>query len=181
MTKPWNCPGKGRRKNESGTVPAFALAKIGRSPLESGSHSSVGARGWRRLAVLFALLATGCGSGGEPAVPARGTVTDAGEPLHVAGRDVGIGMVVVQFYRLGDDGQAASLAAEAQAQADGAFDAPGRDGRGLPPGKYLIAVRQWDPFPTTDKLGGRFDEKRSKIVRELDGREIVIDVSKPEG
>ena len=117
------------------------------------------------------------GSGPFP----RGTVTDGGKPLHVAGRDVGIGMVVVQFYCIGEDGKVSSLAAEAQVAPDGAFDAPGRDGRGLPPGKYLIAVRQWDPFPDVDRLRGRFDETRSKIVREIDGREIAIDVSKPEG
>jgi hypothetical protein len=133
------------------------------------------------VAVLLCLLVAGCGGGGQRAVPVRGRVTDAGKPLHVAGRDVGIGMVVVQFYPVGEDGKAPSLAAEAQVAADGTFDAPGRDGRGLPPGKYLVAVRQWDPFPGVDKLGGRFDETRSKIVRQIDGGEIVVDVSKPEG
>ena len=56
----------------------------------------------------------------------------------------------------------------------------GRRAGGLPPGKYRIAVRQWDPYPDTDKLGGKFDAQNSPIVREITGEEdIVIDLSKP--
>lgn len=43
-------------------------------------------------------------------------------------------------------------------------------------------VRQWDPYPQNDKLGGEFSEANSRIVREIGGGEdISIDVSRPEG
>jgi hypothetical protein len=130
---------------------------------------------------LLCLVVAGCG-GGEKTVPVRGRVHSAGEPLHVKGRDIGLGMVQIQFYRLDEDGQQSTITAEAVANADGRFDAPGRQGRGIPPGKYRIAVRQWDPYPQVDKLQGKFDEKRSRVVREIPGEgDLDIDVSKPEG
>jgi hypothetical protein len=62
------------------------------------------------------------------------------------------------------------------------YTVPGRSGNGLPAGKYRIVVRQWDPFPDFDRLGGRFDEQNSPIIREItEDTEINIDVSRPEG
>lgn len=138
------------------------------------------------LSALLCLATSGCGGGGEPTVSARGTVTDAGRPLQVKGRDLGLGTVVVQFYRIGDDPKGARRQStdpeEAVVDAEGNFRVPGRRGDGIPPGKYRIAVRQWDPYPQVDRLKGRFDEKNSPIIREITGEEdIVIDVSKPKG
>lgn len=131
---------------------------------------------------LVCLATGGCGSGGGETVQAKGRVTDAGKPLEVQGRDVGIGVVRIEFYRIGEDGKQATEPETAVADEDGYFDLPGRDGHGIPPGKYRIAVRQWDPLPDVDRLGGRFDAQHSPIIREVTGREdIVIDVSKPEG
>ena len=56
----------------------------------------------------------------------------------------------------------------------------GRFGNGIPPGKYRIAVRQWDPYPDRDRLEGKFSEKETPIVRDVDGKTpIDIDLSKP--
>jgi len=138
------------------------------------------------LSALLCLATTGCGGGGERTVSARGKVTDAGRPLLVKDRDLGLGTVVVQFYRIGDDpkgaGRQSTDPEEAEVDADGNFKVPGRSGDGIPPGRYRIAVRQWDPYPQVDRLKGRFDEKNSPIIREITGEEdIVIDVSKPQG
>ena len=90
----------------------------------------------------------------------------------------------VAFIEMKGEGREAKAGEVFTTHADenGAFKMAGRLGNGLPPGKYRIAVRQWDPFPQTDRLGGKFGEKSTRIVREVTGKEeIVIDVSKPEG
>jgi hypothetical protein len=57
---------------------------------------------------------------------------------------------------------------------------PGPDGKGIPPGMYKITVEQFDPFPTTGKLGGQFNERNSKIEREVTGSDhFDIDLDKP--
>ncbi len=142
-----------------------------------GSH-----RSYMLLSAVLCVVAAGCGGGGERTVAVRGKVTDNGWPLQVADRDLGLGMVLVQFYGIGDDGQQSTDPEEAEVDAEGNFEVAGRAGSGIPPGKYRIAVRQWDPYETVDRLNGRFDEENSQIIREITGEEeIVIDVSKREG
>jgi hypothetical protein len=134
------------------------------------------------LSALLCVITVGCGGSGEEVVRARGKVTNAGQPLQVEGRDLGLGMVKIELYPIGDDGQQSTNPEGTVADADGSFEVPGRDGNGIPPGKYRIVLRQWDPYPQVDKLKGRFDEQNSQIVREITGKEeILIDVSKPEG
>jgi hypothetical protein len=77
----------------------------------------------------------------------------------------------------------------------GAFTVPGRDGWGVPPGKYRIAVTQKMSRETfdavaakakkgtkgldreTDTLGNKFGIETSPIVRELTGaQEIAVDL-----
>ena len=128
---------------------------------------------------LLCPISAGCGGGAEEAVPAKGRLLDAGKPLEVRGMEAFAGMVQVEFYRIGPDGQVSDVPETAVADRDGYFDI---GARGLAPGKYRIAVRQWDPYPDVDKLGGKFDAKNSPIVREITGEEdILIDLSKPEG
>ncbi len=131
------------------------------------------------LAPLFCLC-IGCTS--EKTLPnvvmVSGRVTDGGTPLHVEGRNVAIGRVTVGFYPITDDGERIE-ATSADVDAEGNFEVID----GVKPGKYLITVRQWDPFPTTDRLKGKFDEKKSRIIRDIsaDEIELIIDVSNPEG
>ena len=51
--------------------------------------------------------------------------------------------------------------------------------KGVPPGKYRIAVQQFDPYPTTDKLDGKFAPGKTTIVREVNGSTLDIDLAKP--
>ncbi len=80
----------------------------------------------------------------------------------------------------------------------GTFTVPGREGRGIPPGKYRIAVTQRmsrEAFEAakpkakpgqkpitreTDFLEDKFGPKTSPIVREIkDSIDLVIDMDKP--
>jgi hypothetical protein len=131
---------------------------------------------------LVTLLLTGCGGKAkDDSVPVRGKVTNAGAPLKVNRPDVGLGYVELHFHRINADGSVSTDPADAAVEESGNFTVRGRDGRGLPPGKYKITVRQLDPAPANDKLQGRFDLKNSRIVREVGDQEIMIDVSRPEG
>jgi hypothetical protein len=132
---------------------------------------------------LITIVLVGCGGGPkDDSVPVRGQVTNAGAPLKVNRPDVGLGYVEVHFYRIADDGSVSTDPADAAVDESGNFTVRGRDGHGLPPGKYRITVRQLDPAPDNDKLQGRFNLKNSKIVRDVSpDQEIVIDVSRPEG
>ncbi|NQT17597.1 MAG: hypothetical protein HQ582_32885 [Planctomycetes bacterium] len=132
---------------------------------------------------LVCLVAAGCGGGDdEPVVRASGRITAGGRPLHVEGRESGAGAVEIKFLRIESEGEEAAQAAITQADADGHFEVPGADGNGIPPGKYRIAIRQWDPYPQIDKLGGKFDEENTPITRQITGEEeILIDVLRPGG
>ena len=50
----------------------------------------------------------------------------------------------------------------------------------VPPGKYKVAVELQDT-PTSDGLGGAFNDQNTKITREIDGKPLVIDLAKPDG
>jgi hypothetical protein len=135
-------------------------------------------RGFRYV-LLVLVVFWGCSRNAteDGTVRVRGRVTNAGQPLEVEGTDVGLGSVAVGFYPMYDGEELVELTS-AQANAEGHFELID----GIPPGTYRITVRQWDPYPQVDRLKGKFDEKRSKIVRQLTGEEdLVIDVSKPEG
>jgi len=136
--------------------------------------------------VLAAVVAlAGCGGGGDdgPQVTAvSGELTKGGQPLEVSGREVGTGRVVVEFYQLKDDGSVSTDPFEAEVAPDGSFQVAGLKGRGIPPGKYKIAVRQWDPYPQTDRLNGAFSRDQTPLVRQVEsGKPLVIDLDKPEG
>ena len=112
-------------------------------------------------------------------VKVSGRVTDGGTPLHVDGRDIGLGRVVVGFYPIdGEDSELVEVTS-ADVDADGNFDVID----GVVPGKYRISVRQWDPYDTVDRLENRFDGTNSKIVRQIDQdtSELNIDVANPDG
>jgi hypothetical protein len=83
-------------------------------------------------------------------------------------------------------------------QASGTFSVPGKEGRGIPPGKYRIAVTQkmtreaFDaansqpkkgtkrPDRETDMLGGNFGLDKSPIVRDvLASSRLTIDLDRP--
>jgi len=108
-------------------------------------------------------------------VKLTGRVTDGGEPLQVEGREMGLGMITIGFCN--NDADRIQVDS-AQIDDDGNFELID----GIVPGTYVITVKQWDPFPQVDRLKGRFNERNSKIVREIsETSELVIDLSNPEG
>ena len=135
--------------------------------------------------ILCGLSAVGCGPkmpDEGPVVVIQGRLTNAGEPLTVKGREIGLGFVELRFCKYEGEGKpvARNDIFPAQADASGNFKLLGRFGRGIPPGKYRIAVRQWDPYPQHDDLGGKFDEQHSPIIRDINRNEsLEIDLSKP--
>jgi hypothetical protein len=134
--------------------------------------------------LLLIFLLSGCSSTPQEKVSAvRGRLTNAGAPLEVAGKEAGVGRIEINFHALGADGIAGEAFESASPDDQGHYKMRGRDGRGIKPGKYRIAIRQWDPYPDNDKLGGKFSFENSKIVREVGETETTIDldVSKPEG
>jgi hypothetical protein len=127
------------------------------------------------LPILFGLLA-GCSSDTtEPGkIIVSGRVTNAGEPLHVEGRDVGIGVVRIAFYQIKDGKQRAAESAYASADVEGRFQL----GDGIDSGEYRISIEQWDPYPNVDRLKGKFNAKNSPIVHTFNENEqLELDIS----
>lgn len=130
----------------------------------------------------LAILIAGCGEPAEKAVSVKGTVLNAGQPLEVAGRDVGIGVVQIAFHRVLDDGTISQDPEMASIDAQGRFEIKGRSGRGLEPGKYKVAIYQYDPYPQNEKLQGKFSPENTPLEYTIqEDRELAIDVSRPEG
>lgn len=137
------------------------------------------------LAPIACGLSAGCGASAVhegTVVPVQGRVTNAGQPLTVKGQEIGLGFVEVKFCKYEGEGKrtAANDAFTTKTDASGSFKISGRFGHGIPPGKYRIAVRQWDPYPSNDVLAGKFDEEHSPFIRDITRREsLEIDLSKP--
>jgi hypothetical protein len=132
------------------------------------------------LGLVGGLLLAGCAPQDHKVV-VKGRVTKGGQPLTV--KDTVLGRVVVKFVPLGEPDPKKTIGPQTALvnQQDGTFEVKGDDGKGIPPGKYRIAVYQYDPMPT-DKLNGQFSEKTSHIEREVTGsQEIDLDVGKPGG
>jgi hypothetical protein len=125
----------------------------------------------------FVIFVAGCGGPvGPVTVSCEGTLLKDGQPLQVDKREIGVGQVTLEFIPVGDTGPAPQTYG-AQADAAGKFSLPG----GVPPGKYKVAVRQWDPYPDNDKLQGAFSKEKTPLIREIDGKSpIQIELSKPE-
>jgi hypothetical protein len=132
-----------------------------------------------RAWIFFALLAlvAGCTKqyqvGGT--VKLTGKVTKDGEPLQVEGREMGLGMVQIGFCQLENEKDPVRIrTATAMVDEDGSFEVVD----GLEPGLYVVTVEQWDPYPSTDRLRGKFNDQNSKIVREISAdTELVLDLS----
>jgi hypothetical protein len=129
---------------------------------------------------IASFFIAGCGPASveEPAVVMKGKLTKGGQPLAVnsAMGDYSYNQVIF----VPADG---SPPFNSKVQADGSFTIVREDGKPPPPGKYKVAVRQWDPYPKTDKLGGQFDEQKTRITVEITDppKDLEIDLDKPQG
>jgi hypothetical protein len=125
------------------------------------------------LAAGLCLGLVGCGDG---RLQTPGRVVRNGQPLIPKDDE----SVRVTFVPILPDGQKPRDHYFAEFNpSDGTFRPAGKDKKGMPPGKYRVAVE----FKQNkqDVFAGQFDENRSPFVFDVDSgtREIVIDLDHP--
>lgn len=127
--------------------------------------------------LLVCLFFTACTTSSGPAtVACSGTLLKDGQPLVVAQEEIGVGMVSLEFIPI-ETTTPTTERYGVKVSKDGTFSHPD----GIPPGKYKISVRQWDPYPNVDKLQGAFADDKSPLIRTIDGKSpIEIELSKPQ-
>jgi hypothetical protein len=123
------------------------------------------------MLLLAVLLVPGCGDG---RFKARGRIVKNGEPFLLKEGE-GMRIVFVPVEVSGDTFN--SYVAEYDK--DGTFKVVGKDGKGLPPGKYRVNLEHLKK--KKDMFRGAYAGKRSPLVYEV-GRfsdDIVIDLNQP--
>ena len=120
---------------------------------------------------LVATLVAGCGPG---FVIAKGRLTNKGEPYRCEN-----GVAVHLTFLALTDGSSEGGAYAAEFYRDGTFRVVGANGRGLPPGKYRVAVQAIKQ--KRDLLGGAYGAQNSPLVCEVKGasEEVAIDLAGP--
>jgi hypothetical protein len=123
--------------------------------------------------LLIALFVGGCGGDGR--VNARGRIVKNGQPFQLG---EGEGLRIV-FYPPEAAGATYESYVAVFDKADGSFRVTGKDGKGLPPGKYRVALEHLKQ--KKDLFKGFYSGKQTPIIREVTDsyHEIVIDLDKP--
>ena len=133
-------------------------------------------RGLARSAGLLAvLLAAGCGGSGK--LQTKGRLLKDGAPLVPAEDEI----VRILFVPLPEGGaRVTDFYVATFNRTDGTFQAAGNDGKGMPPGKYRIAIEHLKD--KKDLLKGALSPERSPITRDVDAKtgEIVLDLARPQ-
>lgn len=109
--------------------------------------------------VLSLVMALGCGESVPKGVIVKGKVVKGGEALKVNRPEVGVGWVQVDLI---PDGKT-DYSETTRAKADGSFEFLG-EGKGIPAGKYKVAVYHYENGPPTDMLQGAFSAANSSLV-----------------
>jgi hypothetical protein len=130
---------------------------------------------YRSLAfcLLCALAFSGCSGDGK--LQPRGKILKSGAPFTVPEEEY----VRITFHPIPADGSRARHTYVAvYNNSDATFKVVGADGRGLPPGKYRVAVEH--ERNRKDLFRGAYDADRSPWVIDVDsaGKEIIIDLEK---
>ncbi|MDW8244562.1 MAG: carboxypeptidase-like regulatory domain-containing protein [Thermogemmata sp.] len=133
--------------------------------------------------VFSLLLIAGCSSkSGEVAegrTKPRGRILENGLPIKIDTSKLPPGDpgLQVTFIKLGGVDAGTEYEAVVTDSANGAFELIGKDGKGIPPGKYRVVITL-APFGSEDMLKGRFSRERSKIEIEVKpGEDVVIDIA----
>jgi hypothetical protein len=149
------------------------------------------------LAAAALLLPSGCGSKNDTgAVIVKGKLVKDGQPFQAQltgpkypeGDGVGMAEVVLSPVKadnesiIDDNGDTTPIGVQsATVKPDGSFEVVGAKD-GIPPGKYRFVIKLIDPLTEKDHLGNKYNERNSKVTRDIGGgQEIVIDLSKPGG
>src|SRR5712691_1383280 len=123
------------------------------------------------VAFVPLLLLLGCSGDGNPPVPAgvivQGKLLKGGQPLNVPNQDVGFGVVEIVLIPADKPGEPE----RALAKPDGTFQALG-PGKGLPPGRYKLAVYQRDQGMSSDQLCGMFSVEKTPISINLSDSKV---------
>jgi hypothetical protein len=126
--------------------------------------------------LFFALaLTAGCGKS-DGLLRTQGRLMQGGQPLVPKEG----GYIQVIFVPIMPEGQVPSDHYVAVVdQATGTFVPAGKNRKGMPPGKYRVAVELLQN--KKDQFGGKFDTVRSPFVIDVDPttQEIVIDLDNP--
>ena len=128
------------------------------------------------LAVALCLfMLSGCASDGR--LGTKGRIVKGTAPYTVPEAEY----VRVTFFPVTSDGKPPKNTYAASFNgANGTFRAVGADGKGIPPGKYRVAVEH-EGKKGKDLFKGAYDGDRSPFVFDIDSRsgEIVIDLDRP--
>jgi hypothetical protein len=128
------------------------------------------------IALLVAILLSGCGGSGK--FQARGRVVKGGAPLTLPEQEY----LRIVFHPVVPEGERArNTYVAVYKNNDGSFQVVGPDGKGLPPGKYRVAIEH--EAKRKDLLRGALDAENSPFVFDVsrDTGEIVIDLDKAAG
>jgi len=142
---------------------------------------SMSATFWRGCAGFFlvaalTLGATGCG---PSYVKPKGKITLDGQPLKISEK----GILQVTFYK--EDDKEGKNPFATTVDRDGSFEVTGEKSKGLPKGKYRIAVEIHDPYKDEktgrmgpDLLKGKYTKEKTPLVKDISGNdELTLDVS----
>lgn len=127
------------------------------------------------LVISTLTMGSGCGRG-EKLLPLKGRLLKSGEQFE-AGADE---LIQITFVPILPDGKPPRDHYYANVNdAQGTFVAAGKTGRGLPPGKYRVALELMRK--KKDRFKGKYDQVNSPYIFDIDDstREIVIDIEKP--
>jgi hypothetical protein len=129
---------------------------------------------FRLLTILMVCcLVAGCG---PSRVKARGRLVKSGQPFLPGDNET----VHIAFFPAADDPDpSAHSYVVSFNRADGTFQVVGKDGKGLPPGKYRVAVSLIKD--RKDQLKGAFNVKSSPVLCEVKSasEEIIVDLATP--
>jgi hypothetical protein len=129
---------------------------------------------YRSFAFFFCfsvLVLSGCSGDGK--LQPRGKILKGGSPFTVPEEEY----VRITFHPIPADGsRARHVYAAVYNHGDATFKVVGADGKGLPPGKYRVAIEH--ERNRKDLFKGAYDADRSRWVFDLDSssKEIVIDL-----
>lgn len=136
------------------------------------------------LAVVCGFALSGCGNGSGETAPGRskpkGRILEAGLPIKIRTENLPPGDpgMKVTFIKVGSADAGEEIDAQILDASEGTFELIGSDAKGIPPGKYRVAIFM-APEGGTDHFKGKYSRDKSKIEVEVkEGEDLVIDVSK---